>query len=173
MTQEDVLIEEVNLDNKIDKRKNSIAFWINYLKKSWSIYIIVVGFTIFFVVLYFISSGLAFPFYASIFYPILMLIYFLAEGTYKNIKYVKALEKNLKTLLISIYTTRIVFKNNVNGMNYVQEYPYESLNRIYYKANKEEIRFEAKKKDYFSLEKSDIKEETFEFLSTLFSQEKE
>ncbi|MDE5546133.1 MAG: hypothetical protein K2I88_01580 [Anaeroplasmataceae bacterium] len=168
MESENVLLEEISLESIHEKRNLSIQLWIKYLKKSWPVYIIIVGFTILFVVLYLISGNI-FQLYASIFYPIIVLMFLIGEGIYKNLRYLKNIEKDLKTIQLSIYTTHLVLTNHVNGINHRSELPFDIMEKIFYVAEKEEIVFEVRKKNYLTISKKDIKEETFEFLTTLFS----
>ncbi|MDE6241873.1 MAG: hypothetical protein K2M08_05605 [Anaeroplasmataceae bacterium] len=168
METEKVLLEEISLESNYEQRKLSIQFWLKYLKKSWPVYIIIISFTILFVVLHLIS-GNVFQLYASIFYPIAVLMFCIGEGIYKNFKYLKNIEENLKSIQLSIYTTHLVLNNPINGINHSSELPFDIMEKIFYVAEKEEIVFEVRKKKYFTISKKDIKEETFEFLTTLFS----
>lgn len=172
MGQENVLIEQINLDANYKKEKLSVQFWMNFLKKSWPIYVIMVVFTIIFVV-FRVISGNVYQFYAAIFYPIILLIVLVAEGVYKNVKYLNTLDKELKTIQVDIYTTHLTLTNTIKGINHISELPYEIMEKIFYVEANEEIVFEVRKKNYFSISKKDIKEKTFVFLTSLFPKEME
>ncbi|MCM1131175.1 MAG: hypothetical protein NC310_06300 [Roseburia sp.] len=172
MEKEDILIEHINLDSNIKKKNLSIQFWLRLLKKSWPIYIIMVVFTSLFVFLY-IISGNVYQFYAAIFYPIIMFLIFVSYGIYKNVKYLKSTEKELKTIQVDIYSTHLLLSDMIKGINHNSKLPYEIMEKIFYVEAKEEIVFEVHKKHYFSLPKKAIKKETFDFLTTLFSKETE
>ncbi|MDE5856234.1 MAG: hypothetical protein K2H06_04210 [Anaeroplasmataceae bacterium] len=172
MEQENVLIEQINLETNYKKIKLSIQFWMNFLKKSWPFYVIMIVFTSVFVTLH-VISGNVFQFYASIFYPIIMLVVLVAEGVYRNVRYLQTLEKELKMIQVDIYTTHLTLTNTIKGINHISELPYDIMENIFYVEAREEIVFEVRKKNYFSIPKKDIKEETFNFLTTLLSENME
>ena len=102
-----------------------------------------------------------------------MLVVLVAEGVYRNVRYLQTLEKELKTIQVDIYTTHLTLTNTIKGINHISELPYEIMENIFYVEAREEIVFEVRKKNYFSIPKKDIKEETFNFLTTLLSENME
>lgn len=166
------LIEDIIVQSKNKGSRISVLFWFDYLKKSWPVYVITVIFTIVFVVIY-LLSGNPYQLFESIFYPVIMLLFLIGEGVFKNIKYLKKVENDLKTMQISIYSTHIKLTNHINGIQHSSEFPYSILKKIYYKNATEEFIFVISDENSFTIKKEDISEETFTFLTTLFTKKME
>lgn len=162
------LLEQVTLDCR--PKKDFLFFWKNYLKKAWSLYLIGLAFTILFVIFYFRGNSSAL--YLSIFYPIFVVVTILALGTYRYVKYVRLKNKKISSVLLEVYTDCIKLMNTVDGRKITNEIPYDRMEKIYFKESTKEIVFQVQKTSLFSIEKSDVKPETFEFLSSLFSDKK-
>lgn len=173
MEEKQDLLEEIILNMPQDKKRISTIFWLNFLKKSWPVYGIMIVFTIVFVVLYVLSGNL-FQFYLSIFYPIVLFLFLIGEGIYKNVKIIQSLKQEYSNLVhVSIYATCISFENQYKGIQHKSVLPYKIMENIKYNSLSKEIIFEIHKKKYFSIPKEDIKEETFHFFLGLTSQKKD
>ncbi|MDE5856235.1 MAG: hypothetical protein K2H06_04215 [Anaeroplasmataceae bacterium] len=165
------IIEEVTIDFKQNNRSDSIRFWKFYLKQSWPFYIFtVLGILIILGIGYIYKNSSVL--YIMIIYFIAMVLLFVIEGAFRNLKYLRNLKKGYKNILVSIYPKSIRLTRVENGISYMNEYLFETMEKIFYDSKSNETVFMIKKDNYFSIDNAHLKEDTIQFLTTLFTEEK-